>query len=52
MTAMRFAVSVRRARQMWRRHQVEELLRKTGGEADPMGIGRVLAILASDFSEG
>ena len=41
------ALTVLRARRKWRQYQVEELLRSMGGDSDPMGVGRVISLLAA-----
>jgi len=52
MSALRFAASVYRSRGRWRKYQVEEMLRKMNGDKDPFGVERVIALLASQLSEG
>jgi hypothetical protein len=43
--AYQFAREVLRARRRMRQYQVEELLRSMDGDKDPMGVGRVIALL-------
>jgi hypothetical protein len=43
--AFQLVLAVGRARRRWRRHQVEELIRSLDGDKDPMGVGRVIALL-------
>jgi hypothetical protein len=43
--AYQLAREVLRARRRLRQHQVEELLRSMDGDKDPMGVGRVIALL-------
>jgi hypothetical protein len=52
MSALRFAASVYRSRLRWRKYQVDELLRQMNGDKDPMGVGRVISLLAGLLSEG
>src|SRR6185369_670008 len=51
-TALRFAVSVRRARLRWRKYQAEEALKALQGDKDPLGVGRVIALLGIGAVEG
>jgi hypothetical protein len=51
-TALRFAVSVRRARARWRKYQVEQAMQSLQGDKDPFGVGRVIALLGIGAVEG
>jgi len=47
LTDLSLALTVLRSRRKWRQYQVEELLHRLGCDTDPMGIGRVISLLAS-----
>lgn len=43
--ALQLVLAVAVARRRWRRHQVEDVMKSMGGDKDPMGVGRVIALL-------
>lgn len=51
-SAIRFAVSVRRARMRYRQRQVNALLHGLQADKDTFGIGRALALLSAGVVEG
>ena len=52
LTAMRLAVTVKRARDKYRANAVREQLRELDGDSDSFGIGRIIAVLARIAVEG